>query len=378
MNTLVHPTMYGPIFQWVLCVLVLIMAARCNSNAIYNSSVARSMSDIGKVLVLAIILIVGFRPVSGYFGDMVYYARGYYARVTSGEANFLTTFFSFDGEFVFAALEDFCAQYGDVHTMFFICAICYFGGPYIVCNRLLGKYWFAPFTASACMIDYWGFAVNGVRNGAAAGLMILALSYGKRLAVSVPLAILSVGVHKSMALVGVAAVLAHYYKNTKMYVCGWFGCILLSAVMGRSISAIMVAHLGGADDRMERYLAYAQDVNIMARQSSSGFRADFLLYSAVPIFIGYWYTQIKQINDSTYSWWLNVYIIANSFWVLMMWTANTNRFAAISWFIAGIVLMYPFFKYKFTVNQGKYAAFSFLIWYSFCFLQNIIMKIILA
>lgn len=372
MNTLVHPTMYGPIFQWVLCVLVLIMAARCNSNAIYNSSVARSMSDIGKVLVLAIILIVGFRPVHWCFGDMVIYALGYYDRMASGEANFLVSLLSFEGEYVFRAITDFCIEYADIHTLFLICAFCYFGGSYIACNRILGKYWFAPFTASACMIDYWGFAVNGVRNGAAAGFMILALSYGKRLAVSVPLAFLSIGVHKSMALVGAAAILSHYYKNTKMYVCAWFGCIFLSAVMGRSISNFMVAHLGGADDRMSSYLAYAQNEDMMKLHSSTGFRGDFLLYSAVPIFVGYWYTQIKQVKDVTYSWWLNVYIIANSFWVLMMWTANTNRYAAISWFIAGIVLMRPFFWYKFTHSQGKYAACTLLVWYVFCFYQNIL------
>lgn len=371
MNTLVHPTMYGPIFQWVLCVLVFIMAARCNSNAIYNSSVARSMSDIGKVLVLAIILIVGFRPVSGYFGDMIIYVLAYYDRMASGEADFLTSLLSFKGEYVFAALQDFCIQYADVHTMFFICAICFFAGPYIACNRLLGKYWFAPFTASTCMIDYWGFAVNGVRNGAAAGLMILALSYGKKFSFSIPLAILSVGIHKSMAIAGAAGILAHYYRNTRMYILGWFCSILLSAAMGRSISAFMVAHLGSGDERMARYLAYAHDKNAMALLSSSGFRADFLLYSAIPIFVGYWYTQVKQVKDATYTWWLNLYITANAFWVLMMWTANTNRFAAISWFMAGIVLMYPFFKYKFTSHQGRYAACALLCWYVFCFYQNI-------
>lgn len=364
--------MYEPIFQWVLCVLVLIMAARCNSNAIYNSSVARSMSDIGKVLVLAIILIVGFRPVSGYFGDMIVYAFNYYDRMTSGEVNFLTSLLSFKGEYVFVALQDFCIQYADIHTMFFICAICYFGCTYAACHRLMGTYWFAPYTAMASMIDYWGFAVNGVRNGAAAGLMILALSFRNNRLLAFLLGLLSIGIHKSLLLVAGAAIIAHYYKNTKMYLCGWFGCIFLSALMGRSISSIIVSHLGGTDDRMARYLAYAQDANAMKFQSSSGFRADFLLYSAVPIFIGYWYTQIKQVNDSPYRWWLNVYIIANSFWVLMMWTANTNRFAVISWFIAGIVLMYPFFKCKFTQNQGKYAACTLLSWYVFSFYQNIV------
>lgn len=377
MSSLVHPTLYGPIFQWVLFVLVLVMAARCKDESIYKNSIANSMSYTGKMLVLAITLIVGFRPISGYFGDTINYAAGYHLRETSGEADFISTLFSFEGEFVFAALQDFCIQFADIHFMFFICAICFFVAPYVACKRLLGKYWFAPYTAMAVMIDYWGFASNGVRNGAAAGLMLLALSHVRKKFISFPLALLSIGIHKSMAIAAAAGILAHYCKNTKMYLYGWFVCIALSSIMGRSISAFMVAHLGAGDARLASYLAYSQNKDMMTLQSSSGFRVDFLLYSAVPIYVGYWYTEIKQINDSVYRWWLNTYIVANAFWILMMWTANTNRFAAISWFIAGIVLMYPFFKYKFTANQGRYAACALLSWYVFCFYQNILRHSIL-
>lgn len=372
MNTLVHPSMYGPIFQWVLCVLVLIMAARCNSNAIYNSSVARSMSDIGKVLVLAIILIVGFRPVHWCFGDMVNYAVGYYSRRATGEADALSTLLSFDGEYIFAALQDFCIQYADIYIMFLLYAICFFAGPYIACNRLLGKYWFAPFTASACMIDYWGFAVNGVRNGAAAGLMILALSFKNNRLLAFLLGLLSIGIHKSLLLIAGAAIIAHYYKNTKIYLLGWCASILLSAVAGGAIGNILATYLGAADDRLAQYNSHTHHAIMASQVSRVGFRPDFLLYSAVPIFIGYWYLYVKRVPDTTYQWWFNIYVIANSFWVLMMHSIGSNRIAAISWFIAGIVLMGPFFRYKFTHSQGRYAACALLVWYVFCFYQNIL------
>ena len=90
MSSLVPPSLYAPIFQWVVFVLVLIMAARCKDESIYKSSIANSMSNTGKVLVLAITLIVGFRPVSGYFGDTVNYAAGFINRQASGQADFCT------------------------------------------------------------------------------------------------------------------------------------------------------------------------------------------------------------------------------------------------------------------------------------------------
>lgn len=378
MSSLVPPSLYAPIFQWVLFVLVLIMAARCKDESIYKSSIANSMSSTGKVLVLAITLIVGFRPVSGYFGDTVNYAAGFISRQASGQADFINSLFSFEGEFVFAGIQDFCVEYADIHTMFLIFALIFFICQFIACRRLLGQYWFAPFVAMAGMIDYWGFAVNGIRNGAAANLMILALTYGRRYSVSIPLAILAIGIHKSMILVGCAAILAHYYRKTKMYLAGWFTCIFLSAVAGNTTSNLLLTYLGGADDRMNNYLEYGKDASMMAGFSSSGFRVDFLLYSAVPIFVGYWYTQLQKVEDTYYKWWLNIYIISNSFWVLMMKAAFTNRFAALSWFTAGIVLMYPFFKYRFTHQQGRYASAAILCWYVFCFIQNIIRRIILT
>lgn len=378
MSSLVHPSLYGPIFQWVLFVLVLIMAARCNANTIYNGSVAQRMSSIGKLLVLAITIIVGFRPVSGYFGDTVNYASGFFSRAATGQADYIASFCSFEGEYVFTALQDFCIQYADLQAFFLILAIIFFGCQYLACWRILGKYWFAPFVAMACMIDYWGFAVNGIRNGAAANLMILALTYGRRWKLSLPLGLMAIGIHKSMLLVGVAAIVAHYYHKTRVYLIGWCCSIMVSAIAGGATSEFLLTHLGDADDRMQKYLEYGKDAAMMAGFSSSGFRVDFLVYSAVPIMVGYWYTEIKHANDTVYRWWLNIYIIANSFWILMMKAAFSNRFAVLSWFIAGIVLMYPFFKYKFTSNQGRYAAFAILSWYSFCFLQNIVRRIILA
>lgn len=373
MSSLVPPSLYAPIFQWVLFVLVLIMAARCKDESIYKSSIANSMSITGKVLVLAITLIVGFRPVSGYFGDTVNYAAGFIRRQASGQADFINSLFSFEGEFVFAGIQDFCVEYADIHTMLLIFALIFFICQFIACRRLLGQYWFAPFVAMAGMIDYWGFAVNGIRNGAAANLMILALTYGRKWKLSIPLGLMAIGIHKSMLLVGGAAILAHFYRKTIAYLIWWVCAIILSAIAGGTTSNILLTYLGGADDRMNSYLEHSKNAELMAGFSSSGFRIDFLVYSAIPIIVGYWYTQMNNIRDDYYKWWLNMYIIANSFWVLMMKAAFTNRFAALSWFMAGIILMYPFFKYKFISAQGRYAACAILSWYSFSFLKNILL-----
>lgn len=371
---IIPPQYYALIFQWVLCVLVSIFTWRCYKGIIYKPSIVNEMNYIGKTLVVILSVIVGLRPISIYFADTVSYAATFSHTQTSGDVNIFKTFFSFKGEFFFNSIQDICIQYADIHTMFLLVAFIYFGCQYLACYRLAGKFWFAPFIAMSCMIDYWGFAVNGIRNGAAANLMILALTFGKKYSISLPLAILSIGTHKSMLLVGCAGILAHIYKKTKVYIFGWFACILVSAISGNTASNFILQHLGDADDRLSKYIRYGEDSSMMAEFSTSGFRIDFLIYSAIPIMVGYWYTQIREINDTYYKWWLNTYIITNSFWVLMMKAAFTNRFAALSWFIAGIVLMYPFFKLRFSHQQGRIASFVILVWYSFNFIQNVLRK----
>lgn len=372
------PLWYTPAFHWTVCVIMLALIVTCYTGRIYKKETAQSWNVFSQLLVFCLIVVVGLRPLHYAFGDMVNYAGGFRAQEASQQADWIHTFFSFKGEFTFGAIQDFCVQFADLHTMFLIFAVIYFGAQYWACRRLFGIYWFAPFLAMMCMIDYWGFAVNGIRNGAAANLMILALTFRRKPLAAIGLGILACGIHKSMLLVGGAAVLALYYKNTKAYLIGWLGCIMLSLTAGRSLSDVLASSfMSDVDARLSMYAQYAHDADMMQGFSSTGFRVDFLAYATVPIVVGYWSIFRKGFTDPIYQWWLNVYLIANSFWVLMMYAAFNNRFAALSWFIAGIVLTYPFFKIKFVPHQGQIMSFILLTWYTFAFYQNIVRRILL-
>lgn len=376
-NNLIPPAWYAPIFHWTVCLCTLSLAGKCKSGRIYVRSAWRTPDAVGKFLLLVFILLVAFRPISSYFGDTVNYAIGFHAESQTSHVNWLAAFFSFKGEFLFNAIQQFCIAYADVHAMFFIFACIYFGCQYLATRRLFNHYWFIPFLVMTAMIDYWGFAVNGIRNGAAASLMILALTYRKQPVKAILMGILACGIHKSMLLVGGAAILSCYYNNTKAYLAVWGICILAALVAGGSISTLLAgSFLSSADARLASYAAQAANQEMMQTFSHTGFRPDFLLYSAIPIIVGYWCLYVKSLESEPYRWWLNIYIISNSFWVLMMYSFSSNRFAALSWFTAGIVLTYPFFKCQFSKNQGRYASAALLCWYCFTFYQNIIKPIL--
>ena len=85
----------------------------------------------------------------------------------------------------------------------------------------------------------------------------------------------------------------------------------------------------------------------------TGFRLDFILYSAAPVWVG-WKVIIKnKISSNLYSFLIRLYLILNCIWMLCMYASYSNRIAYLSWFLYPIVLIFPYLRVKFTDNQYK-------------------------
>ena len=95
-------------------------------------------------------------------------------------------------------------------------------------------------------------------------------------------------IHGSMLLPVCAAWLSLFYKNTKFYLYCWLFSIFLSVSIGGALETYF-ASLNMVDD--ERFSSYLLNKNFSDQFSSIGFRWDFLLYSVMPIWLG-WYVVI--------------------------------------------------------------------------------------
>ena len=73
-----------------------------------------------------------------------------------------------------------------------------------------------------------------------------------------------------------------------------------------------------------RSFKYLTESNLGDYWERRDYRWDFLLYSAVPIYVGYFFCIKKRFNDTFYTLLLNIYIICNSFWVLVIRAPYTN------------------------------------------------------
>lgn len=321
---------------------------------------------------LLLCIIMGFRPLDiQYFGDSWVYASKYNNRYI------LERILSDPDEKdpLFAEIMYFCSNYFDVSGFFFLVALGY------VFFALVGFYLLFKNDTGYSMLfflgafSFWAYGVNGIRNGLAGSIVILSfaifLNSPKKfnLILSVITAFIAIGIHKTVLLPILCFVAAIFVKNLKIVIIWWFIAIFLYLGFHSFFEALF-ANLG-FDDRLSGYIGSTETYGSLGHKI--GFRPDFLIYSFMPIWLGiYVYRHCKEIGN-IYPMLLKTYILANSFWILLMNAAFSNRFAYLSWFMMPIVLAYPIFRLNvWSTNQGKRAGLILLAHSGFTFFMYFI------
>lgn len=149
----------------------------------------------------------------------------------------------------------------------------------------------------------------------------------------------------------------------------WFGCIVISLIAGGTFQNLFISI--GFDERMSSYSSIEDDS--MSAFSHTGFRWDFLLYSAMPVLLAM-VVRNKGIYDSNFTLLANTYIIANSFWVLVCRVAFSNRFAYLSWFLYALVIAYAVIRIPIWNNQDRIAGWILIAHTSFTFIMFLIQR----
>lgn len=304
---------------------------------------------------------MGFRPISHYFVDMVTYSKSF-LDYQSGAT------LSTEKDVLFEYFTLLCSKLMNVNFFFFLCALVYIYPLYLVCKKWFPNYWFYAFLLIVCSFSFWAGGVNGMRNSIAGSIFLFGISRDRRL-FQIGLILIAIGVHKSMLLPTVGFVVAQFYNKPKYIIAFWFLCIPLS-LAGGGFWENFFASLGFEDDR----LSYLTDGNVNEDEfSSTGFRWDFLLYSATAVYAGWYFIVKKGFEDKIYYWLFNTYVFANAFWILVIRANFSNRFAYLSWFMMALVIIYPFLKMELMKNQHKVLAKVMLIYFAFTFLMNVIL-----
>ena len=346
---MIPASLYQTIYLLIVTVISIAVCFKYQSRNGFKDYRSNQISTI--IAVVFFVIFIGLRPLSGrYFGDMANYANWYLAFV-EGDS------FFFDWSAENLLFDNLFAWWGSEYlgyTSFFLfIAAIYFGASYLGIRKLFPNNTLAAYLVFLAAFSTFSYATNGIKAGAAASLFILALGYRENLKVCIPLVLLSWGFHHSMIMVVAAFVVTLFVKNPKVYFAGWVFCFLMAA-----------AHVSTFAEFFSRFTTEHGASYLLTEGgdegTKGGFRIDFILYSAMPVVVGWYAVFKKKIKLSNlYKNLLNLYLCLNGIWMLCMYAAFTNRIAYLSWFLYPIVLVYPFLQEDW--GKNKYRTFSIVM-----------------
>lgn len=350
---------YEPIFYYTALVIILYFWVIVNR----ENELPKSTS-LPLILVIGLIFYIGLRPINGeYFGDMGVYAR-IFENFRYGQES------HFDQDPGFDLFTKICSRFTDTTIYFLICTLLYVGCHYIAAKKIFNDYWFYAFIFFIIAFSFWAYGTNGIRNGIASSIILMAFAYEKNKKVAISLAIIGVSFHKATLLPVLAYFLTFIYNKPKFYLMLWFLSIPLSLIASGFFEGFF-ATLGFDDDR----LGYLTEGNVNDDEFSSiGFRWDFLVYSSIAVFTGWYFIIKKGYEEILYHRIYNVYLISNAFWILIIRANFSNRFAYLSWFMLSLVVVYPFLKMKFMNNQAQKFINVMVVYFLFTFLMNVVLS----
>lgn len=333
---------YQDIYLLIVFLLTCISLSQYTQQSLLNINSRRNnQSALTFIIVVFIICYIGLRPVHNAFIDMIGYDRFY--------NSILYDAFEFDWHTDNKLYDNWVAYMASLgipsRIVFLIYSVVYFGSIFWACKRMFPRDLLLAFVVYLASFSTFSYGTNGMKAGMAAAIFLVALSYRKKLWISIPLALITYGMHHAMALVVASYIVVLLIKNVKFYFYLWLISFVLAAL---HVSYFQFLFAGFTDEHGAEYLLSSQH---------SGFRLDFIIYSIVPIVIGYILLYKYKVKSDMYNALLALYMCTNSVWLLCMYSSFTNRISYLSWFLYPIVLLYPFLNIVWSKFQKRYLQY---------------------
>ena len=348
-----------------LCLIFILRHSGSQEQRLLHEPVKMPITAI--ILTVLLTVFLGFRNEYVYFADSYFYAHTY-ENVIDGYSPI-----DFNSEWLFDNLMWLEKSLKlPVEYFFFTVEAVYLGCTLLACWRLFPNNTWLALLFCLASFGFYSYGVNGIRNGMATSLVMLAIALfqGRKWekVISVVLMFLALGVHRSVML-PIAAMFAATYlvRDTRWAMNFWLFSIVISLVLGNYIGDFLAGL--GFDDRLSSYFKGQEDAEEMLQFSHTGFRFDFLLYSVMPIVMTWYCTVKRHFRDRVFNVLAVTYILSNSFWVMVIRAAYSNRFAYLSWFLYPLVIVYPLLRFNLWEDQDAktsrilavYAGFTYVM-----------------
>ena len=303
-------------------------------------------SRIGASLALAvgIVWLIGLMPLTGHYtADRANYVSWYVIYV-----NHFTGFSWHKTNFVFDNFYEYIAGKGiSAEFVFLPVSIIYIGCLLWACKRYFPNDTLLAFVVALGAFSSYSYGTNGAKAGAAASLFLVALAYRENKKLAALFCFLSIGFHHSMIAPIAAFVLALFIKEKKYFLYIWLVSLVMAAF---HVTYFQGVFAGYSNERGTDYLQNTSNI-------VSGFRPDFILYSAIPILLGYYLTKKYDIKSEIYNFLWNVYTTTNAVFLLCTYASYINRIAYLSWAMYPVVILYPFLNFDLGEKQYQYLRY---------------------
>lgn len=325
--------LYLPFYYHLLLLITAVTAVVYMQDGSVGGIALGYNTTMSWVSVFLFVFIIGTRPVSGlHFVDMANYAMKFEAMAYGNGGEW--------ADIGFDLLTRLCAQATGITGYFVVCAALYFVPVAVATKIVHGRWGFAALLAFAGGLSFFSYSVNGIRNGIATSLLVLAFATRERRIVMLLLMVTAISMHKSTILPAAAFIAAGFYSQPWAYAALWSIAFGASVILREKLSFFVNSFVSlGDDERLSGYVA-----NAGLGEDKGGFRLDFVLYSIVPVILSYALSSANMRKDLFYRRLICTYLLANSAWLCLMFAAFSNRFAYLSWFMMPWIVIYPFIQ----------------------------------
>lgn len=354
---------YRNIYNYILLAIFFLVIIYSEKYKLLDKNNLFNVNILFYLLFVFSLLYIGFRPISGkYFTDMATYNLNFNRYKIEGLSAIR------DKDVLFQYFTYYCSRIMSANYYFFLLATMYIVPLYVVSKVNFKKGAFYAFVLFIGSFSFWAYGTNGIRNGIATSIFLLVFATNKKW-IQLIIMLLAYNFHSSMLVPSIAFVIATFYRNPKYILYGWLACIPISLLGGDMLQSFFA---GLIEDNRTSYLTAGNKNN--DNFSSTGFRWDFVFYSASAVFAGWYYIFKKNFEDKRYNLIYCTYVIANAFWILVIKANFSNRFAYLSWFMMALVIIYPLLKEYIFKEQYKKIGYIMLAYFGFTFLMSVILK----
>lgn len=376
--TIVEPYYYNTVWYFFLLIIswaTVIYYLGSGDQRMLESDGHDASKGFAVLLAFIVIYFLGLRPIYSDFVDMGNYAHVY----KNFAVNYIYMLPSLSEEWLWNDVMAFFRHNGfTVYEFFLFIEFVYVIGMLVSAILLTRNNLWMCMLFMYTSFSFTSFAENGIRNGMSCSVLLIGIclltdNRTSRKVWAFLFMFLAMGIHRSSVL-PIAAALASKYviKDTKNALRFWLLSIAISLVAGPLMEQFFASL--GFDDRMTTYTQIDESLK-EATFSKTGFRWDFFLYSVFPVIMIWYVTKYRRFNDETFNILAITYLLANSFWLMVIRAAYSNRFAYLSWFIYPLVIAYPLLRMNLWKDQDRrtalilfaYSGFQFFMFFIYYF-----------